>query len=138
MTARAPGRINLLGEHTDYNDGFMLPIATELATTVRIARRAQPGFEFYSSTLDSAVTFADGGSAPPGFGQYIEGCIRLLREKGMRIPGVRVHVESGIPMGTGCPRAPRWKWRPFAPCASCSVSISMTARSPWWHSRPAR
>ena len=101
VTAWAPGRINLLGEHTDYNDGYMLPIATPQGITVRMARRAQPGVACYSATLDSRAAFDDTSAAPPGFGRYIEGCVRLVQGRGMHVPGLLVHVDSDLPLGAG-------------------------------------
>jgi len=107
--ASAPGRVNLLGEHTDYNDGFMLPIATPQRTTVSMAIGDEPGFRFYSATLGSEARFGGGGGdsnnpgedAPTGFARYIFGCIRLLGERGVAVPGLRVHVDSNVPLGTG-------------------------------------
>jgi galactokinase len=103
--ASAPGRVNLLGEHTDYNDGFMLPIATPQRTTVCMEIAAEPGFRFYSATLGSEVSFrADAGAdddAPAGFARYIFGCIRLLEGRGVAVPPLRVHVDSNVPLGTG-------------------------------------
>jgi galactokinase len=101
VTAWAPGRINLLGEHTDYNDGYMLPIATPQGITVRMARRALPGVECYSATLNSTVVFDQQTRPPAGFGRYIEGCIRLLQGRGMHIPDLLVHVDSNLPLGAG-------------------------------------
>ncbi|MGZ8293390.1 MAG: galactokinase [Telluria sp.] len=101
VPAFAPGRVNLLGEHTDYNDGFMLPIATPQGTTVSVGHNDQPTFEMYSATLGSSVTFRRDEAAPEGFGQYIEGCIRLLQERGEDIPSLRFHVNSNLPLGTG-------------------------------------
>ena len=97
----APGRVNLLGEHTDYNDGFMLPVATPQSTTVSVALNDKPEFEIYSSTLGSAVTFGQDGTAPEGFAQYIEGCIRLLQQRSIEIPPLRMHVSSNLPLGSG-------------------------------------
>ncbi|MCC6070003.1 galactokinase [Massilia sp. GCM10020059] len=101
IAASAPGRVNLLGEHTDYNDGFMLPVATPQCTTVSVALNNNPEFEIYSSTLGSAVTFGQDGKAPEGFAQYIEGCIRLLQQRGVEIAPLRMHVTSNLPLGTG-------------------------------------
>ncbi|QNA99190.1 galactokinase [Massilia sp. Se16.2.3] len=99
--ASAPGRVNLLGEHTDYNDGFMLPVATPQRTTVALARSNDDHFYFYSSTLDANVTFAPNGSAPAGFGSYIEGCIRLVEAEGVQVPPLRVWVSTDVPVGSG-------------------------------------
>jgi galactokinase len=100
--AQAPGRVNLLGEHTDYNDGFMLPVATPQGTTVALARSQDDQHHLYSGTLDGNVTFAaKGGSAPQGFGSYIEGCIRLVEALGVEIPPLRVFVTTNLPVGSG-------------------------------------
>jgi galactokinase len=100
--ASAPGRVNLLGEHTDYNDGFMLPVATPQRTEVALARSSDDQHHLYSGTLDGNVTFAAiGGSAPQGFGSYIEGCIRLLEATGVAIPPLRFYVTTGLPVGSG-------------------------------------
>ena len=104
--ASAPGRVNLLGEHTDYNDGFMLPIATPQRTTVSMAVSDAPGFCCYSATLNSEARFGAGGNnaaadAPTGFARYIFGCIRLFGERGVTVPPLRVHVDSNVPLGTG-------------------------------------
>ncbi len=99
--ASAPGRVNLLGEHTDYNDGFMLPVATPQRTTVALAASHDGHFHFYSSTLDANVTFAPEASAPSGFGSYIEGCIRLVEAEGVSVPPLRVWVATDVPVGSG-------------------------------------
>ena len=77
VNASAPGRVNLLGEHTDYNDGFMLPVATPQRTLVAMSRSGDDHFHFYSPTFDNTVTFAQDGSAPQGYGSYIEGPLVL-------------------------------------------------------------
>jgi galactokinase len=97
----APGRVNLLGEHTDYNDGFMLPIATPQRTEVALAPSGDGYFYFYSATLDASVAFAQDGHAPAGFGSYVEGCIRLLEERALAVPALRVYVRTSLPVGAG-------------------------------------
>ena len=101
VNASAPGRVNLLGEHTDYNDGFMLPVATPQRTTVAMSRSGDGHFHFYSSTLDANVTFAPDASAPSGFGSYIEGCIRLVEAEGVQVAPLRVWVSTDVPVGSG-------------------------------------
>ncbi|GAB3401319.1 galactokinase [Massilia agilis] len=101
VVASAPGRVNLLGEHTDYNDGFMLPVATPQHTTVAMKKSGDGHFYFYSSTLDTGIDFPEGGSPPPGFGSYIEGCIRLLQSEGIKVPALRVYASTELPVGSG-------------------------------------
>jgi galactokinase len=100
-SASAPGRVNLLGEHTDYNDGFMLPVATPQRTEVALSRSHDGHFQLYSATLDSHVTFAHDSSAPSGFGSYIEGCIRLLQARGIEVPPLRVFCQTSLAVGSG-------------------------------------
>jgi len=102
VLASAPGRVNLLGEHTDYNDGFMLPVATPQRTEVALAHSSDDQHHLYSDTLDGNVTFAaKDGSAPQGFGSYIEGCIRLLEAKGVAVPPLRFYVTTNLAVGSG-------------------------------------
>ncbi|MCC2954415.1 galactokinase [Massilia sp. IC2-477] len=101
VNASAPGRVNLLGEHTDYNDGFMLPVATPQGTMVAMSRSGDDHFHFYSPTFDNTVTFAQDGSAPQGYGSYVEGCIRLVQAEGVEVPPLRVYITTNLPVGSG-------------------------------------
>ncbi len=99
--ASAPGRVNLLGEHTDYNEGFMLPTATPQRTEVALALSPDQHHHVYSATLDRQVRFPRGGPAPPGFARYMEGCIRMLEERALTVPPLRAYVRSAVPVGAG-------------------------------------
>ncbi len=99
--ASAPGRVNLLGEHTDYNDGFMLPVATPQRTEVAMSVSSDAQFHLYSATLDESVEFPADGHPPQGFASYIDGCIRLLGAEGVQVPPLRVYVSTELPVGAG-------------------------------------
>ncbi len=101
VTADAPGRVNLLGEHTDYNDGFVLPTAIPQRTHVAV--RPVPGERctVYAVELDEAAEFTL--QAPPAeqFARYVYGCLRQLQALEVRVPALQIHVHSEVPMGVG-------------------------------------
>jgi galactokinase len=99
--ATAPGRVNLLGEHTDYNDGFVLPTAIPQCTKVQLGLSTDEQHHFYSENLDEQVNILDINHTPSGFASYIYGCIQLLQKEGYEIPKLNVYVKSTVPMGSG-------------------------------------
>ncbi|MTJ54163.1 galactokinase [Anabaena sp. UHCC 0253] len=99
--ASAPGRVNLLGEHTDYNDGFVLPTAIPQSTTVLLGMSRDNAHHFYSENLNERVTILDTHHSPSGFASYIYGCIEVLKIAGYTIPYLLVYVKSSVPMGSG-------------------------------------
>jgi galactokinase len=99
--ADAPGRVNLLGEHTDYNDGFVLPIAIAQRTRVAMRRVPAPGFALHAQGQGETVRFAFDAPPPQHFASYIYGCLVLVRGRGVDVPGLQIHVESDVPIGVG-------------------------------------
>jgi galactokinase len=97
----APGRVNLLGEHTDYNDGYVLPIATPMRTTVALGPSRDDQHHFLSTDMHEEVTVARNGSLDEGFGRYINGCVRVLQQQGIEVPPLNVYVSSDLPIGVG-------------------------------------
>jgi galactokinase len=97
----APGRVNLLGEHTDYNEGFVLPIAIPQLTHVAIRRSTSSLFTLYAATLEQSVSF--GLDAPPAerFAKYVYGCIAEVAAAGFEVPPLDMHVSSTVPIGVG-------------------------------------
>ncbi|HYF21388.1 MAG TPA: galactokinase [Ramlibacter sp.] len=99
--AQAPGRVNLLGEHTDYNDGFVLPVAIPQHTRVTMRRNGRSAFRLHAAELGSAVEFTLDERPSEHFASYVYGCLRLAREEGAEIPPLDIHVASEVPMGVG-------------------------------------
>ncbi len=98
--ASAPGRVNLLGEHTDYNDGFVLPIALAQQTTVSLGRAVGSGFTLRSDGFARPVAFTLERIPDEPFGRYVFGCIRQVAQR-QPIPPLDMHVASELPMGVG-------------------------------------
>jgi len=101
VVAAAPGRVNLLGEHTDYNDGFVLPIAIAQKTRVGMRRRHDGVFELHAAALGRSERFTL--DEPPGehFATYVYGCLVEARAIGIDVPALDIRVESDVPMGVG-------------------------------------
>ena len=100
-TAHAPGRVNLLGEHTDYNDGFVLPTTIPQQTEAALAVSRSGRFEFQSAQRQESVSFVDGERPAEGYGRYIHGCVEVLRERGHDIPPLALYIDSSVPIGSG-------------------------------------
>ena len=100
-TGIAPGRVNLLGEHTDYNDGFVLPTVIPQVTRVEVGQSRDRLFHAFSAALDETADFAAGGPVPVGFSRYLHGCIAVLAAAGTPVPPLAMHVSSDVPIGAG-------------------------------------
>ncbi len=100
----APGRVNLIGEHTDYNEGFVLPFAIDKRTLVGIASRENPGINAFSLTLNKSAQIdldEPVGSNPESWTAYIKGMATVLGRGGMHIDGADILIDSEIPFGAG-------------------------------------
>ena len=87
---RAPGRVNLIGEHTDYNDGFVMPAAIGFYTWIAAAKREDRVLEAYSDRFDEKVTFSlDVLNGPPRkhWSDFIRGVAAKLQARDTGSPG---------------------------------------------------
>jgi len=99
--AGAPGRVNLLGEHTDYNDGFVLPVAIPQQTLVAMRRAEGAEFALHAAELGETVRFTLERPPAAHFASYVVGCLALARAEGADLPALDIHVSSEVPMGVG-------------------------------------
>ncbi|MEP7162058.1 MAG: galactokinase [Dermatophilaceae bacterium] len=100
----APGRLNLIGEHTDYNDGFVLPLALHFGVTATAGLRADPVLRVRSVQQDDTVVLPLAEIAPDtvdGWAAYVAGVAWALREQGHPLPGLDVLVDGTVPVGAG-------------------------------------
>lgn len=104
-TWAAPGRVNLIGEHTDYNDGFVLPIALDRTARVAVRLRdddvircasVQQGDDVTTTSLGSLVSRGCGSWAA-----YVAGVAWALAEHGVRVSGFDLLLDSDVPVGAG-------------------------------------
>ena len=101
---RAPGRVNLIGEHTDYNDGFAMPAAIEFYCWVAISPRQDRILSIYSEEFSSATeTDLSSAAVQPtkSWSDYPIGVALQLEKAGFRLRGANLLVESEVPMGAG-------------------------------------
>jgi galactokinase len=101
---RAPGRVNLIGEHTDYNDGFVLPAALELATYAAIAPRGDRTLNVHSLLMDETVSFdLDAAQPKPrkDWSDYVRGVAVVLEKAGQRLAGADLLIDTDVPLGAG-------------------------------------
>ena len=106
LAFRAPGRVTLIGDHTDYNDGFVLPAAIQLECVVRGRTRDDRIVRVRSRDAGGGVRLpADGSAAPaavePPWGRYVAGVVRTLAELGRPPVGIDALVSSSVPRGGG-------------------------------------
>ena len=104
VVARAPGRVNLIGEHTDYNRGLVLPVALPHGTYAAIASRTDGVVRVRS--IEEAAPWtgsvdAMGPGSVDGWAAYVAGVLWAMREAGFELPGMDVMVHGTVPLGAG-------------------------------------
>ncbi len=102
--ARAPGRVNLLGDHTDYNDGFVLPMTVDRAVYLALRRRDDGMIRLHSLNFDEAIRYPldERPEVSPGeWASYVTGAIEELRQRGLVSAGFEGVLYGDVPLGGG-------------------------------------
>jgi galactokinase len=101
---RAPGRVNLIGEHTDYNDGFVMPAAIGFYSHAAVGKRADRTLCIYSEQFQETVEFKLdhlAGAPRKHWSDYIRGVAAILLEEGHPLDGANLLVDGQVPIGSG-------------------------------------
>lgn len=100
----APGRVNLIGEHTDYAGGFVMPAAIDFATVAAVSPRSDNLVSIYSANFDEKIEHALDAIPPKGshhWSDYPFGVLSVLREQGVRFRGFSLSLFGDVPLGAG-------------------------------------
>jgi galactokinase len=122
VAAEAPGRVNLIGEHTDYNGGFVLPTVIPQRTRVELVPRPDAAVRVWSANVDDAHRMAQfvlgRESQTRTWLDYVQGVTVALRQRGLHLRGVDMRIASTVPIGSG-----------LSSSAALEVSVARALRS---------
>ncbi|HPW21470.1 MAG TPA: galactokinase, partial [Vicinamibacterales bacterium] len=122
VVADAPGRVNLIGEHTDYNGGFVLPTVIPQRTIVELTPRQDGRFRVWSENIEGPgrqAEFVLGSEAPTKtWIDYVQGVVVALRQRGFALGGADMRIASAVPIGSG-----------LSSSAALEVSVARALRS---------
>src|SRR5436190_6280936 len=123
ILARAPGRVNLIGEHTDYNGGYVLPVAIPQQTTVELVARNDRRVRVSSADLNEEREYVLGEEkAGQGWLDYVQGVTFVLQREGFKgLRGFDARIASEVPLGSG-----------LSSSAALEVSLLRGLRQAFW------
>jgi galactokinase len=103
LTVKAPGRINLIGEHTDYNDGFVIPAAIQKAATVFIETRTDNSIHLFAEDLQETyiLSLDTVAKSSKDWANYIIGVIAQFQKQVILPSGFTIRLKSDVPIGAG-------------------------------------
>jgi len=102
LLTSAPGRVNLIGEHTDYNNGFVLPGAVDKKIYSAIAKNASKALNLFANQYQQKFSFPLNALAPvEGWPTYLLGMVFYLQEMGYTIGGMDILIDGNVPVGAG-------------------------------------
>jgi len=103
VVVRSPGRVNLIGDHTDYNEGFVMPAAIRQGLWIAARSSRDATVAAYSETLQQGGRWLleEGPDSRRGWGNYVLGVASVLKRAGFRIAGAEILIDGDLPIGSG-------------------------------------
>ncbi len=103
LVVRSPGRVNIIGEHTDYNEGFVLPAAIDKAIYIAIGKRDDNNIHLYSKEFNEVheVKIPELKKSEKQWANYILGVTDQILKRGIAIPGFNIVLDGDVPVGAG-------------------------------------
>ena len=133
VVAASPGRVNLIGEHTDYNNGFVLPMALNNINVVAVAPSPTGNHRWIGSLGDTMIEIdpADVTTVgDPFWSNYVRGVICMLERRGVKVPAVDMLIDSNVPRGGGLSSSAAFEVSACTALAAlCGVDITPTERA---------
>ncbi|MEK8108120.1 galactokinase family protein [Micromonospora sp. M12] len=127
-----------MGEHTDYNEGFVLPFALPMRTVVAADRQDGEHWTVWSELSDETITFGADDVAEPGrvtgWGAYVAGVVWALREAGHPVPGARLAIASDVPLGAGLSSSAALESAVLVALLDLGGLELLPTQQPGWHS----
>ena len=135
---RAPGRVNLIGEHTDYNDGYVMPLAIDYAVWIALSRIPEPEVRIHSIDFDQSeiVPINHPLEKGEGWAEYLKGLIKILKHSKFKLIGWKGVMAGNVPIGAGLSSSAalslalsrafgtvcNWDWNPSQMARICQLA----------------
>ena len=135
---QAPGRVNLIGEHTDYNDGYVLPLAIDRAVWIALSAIPEPEIRLHSLDFDQGirVPFDRALTKGEGWPEYLKGLINIYKKSNLKLFGWKGVMAGNVPIGAGLSSSAalelaltrafgtvgHWNWNPSQMASICQLA----------------
>ncbi|MCI7698001.1 MAG: galactokinase [Akkermansia sp.] len=133
VISASPGRVNLIGEHTDYNNGFVLPMALNNINVIAVAPSPTGKHRWVGALGDEMIEIDPADADKPGepfWSNYVRGVICMLGRRGIKVPAVDMLIDSNVPRGGGLSSSAAFEVSACTALAAlCGAEVSPTERA---------
>ena len=133
VISASPGRVNLIGEHTDYNNGFVLPMALNNINVIAVAPSPTGKHRWVGALGDEMIEIDPADADKPGepfWSNYVRGVICMLGRRGIKVPAVDMRIDSNVPRGGGLSSSAAFEVSACTALAAlCGAEVSPTERA---------